>query len=118
MNTSTKGRVVRWSIANPDDWAELTVDLGPIQGTAVMSSREAREFAIAVISDQGPYLCYQPPNDSMKENPGWGSVGQRRDGEVGWKKRGRVRDCQEALAELRERYGDEAFGYAVQRVVS
>lgn len=115
----TEGHVTNWHLGDPDTWATMDVSIGPLSARVKMDSRTARAFAIDVLTEQGPYLGYQPPNETMRENrqaPIMGH-GRRKDGEPGWRKRGDVRDCARHLAELRERFGDEAFAWAVQRTV-
>jgi hypothetical protein len=81
-----------------------------------MSSREAREFAIAVLTDQGPYLGYQPPNERMRERPSAGVFGTERRGKPGWRKRESVEFCTDRLREVLDQFGEAAFGWALQRL--
>lgn len=110
------GKVDRWSLGDVDDWATLYVDFGPFNAKVVLTSRQARMLALDVLIEQGPSLGYQPMNERMRENKNATPFDNGRRGGPGWEKRGRVRDCAEALAGLLDKYGDEVLGYALQKV--
>lgn len=119
VKTTTTGTVRRWTLGHVGKaWAVLDLDLGVIDAEVSLSSREAREFAIAVLTDQGPYLGFQPPNEQMREHPRDAPFGSgRSSSRVPWRERGAVQDVTQHLVALREQFGDEAFGWAVQRVL-
>jgi hypothetical protein len=96
----------------------LTVDLGPLRGLIAVSSRTAREFAIAVITNQGPNLGYQPPNKEMREHPSVYSFGVQSNREPRWKEQEKIERCARDIGSLIEKYGENAFGWALNSVAS
>ncbi len=116
------GRVVGWDLGlsgqrNGEGYAVLEIDMGPIQASVKMTSREARRFAIETLCDQGPYLGYQPPNEGMRERsdgPPFTMNMTRR--EPRWRQRQSFEIAEERLRELIDQFGVEALGWALQRV--
>lgn len=59
--------VTDWWTGGLNPYLRLDIRCGPMEATVSVDSRTAREIAIDVLASQGPYLLFQPPNDSMKE---------------------------------------------------
>jgi hypothetical protein len=120
--TLLEGRITDWHIGGVRPWATLHVDFGPLKADVAMSSREAREFAIAVIAEQGPHLGYQPGNDQMREVPRvqpFTGSSRARDRISRHDKRAvdiAQQSIEAALSDLRKRFGDDVVAWAVQRV--
>lgn len=112
------GRVRGWHTGSTaDEWVELTVTFGSFAVPVAMSSRQAREFALDVLADQGPHLGFQPPNERMREVrscPPFGNGQSRR--EPLWKRRREIEGVTSRLAELRDRHGDDVLGWALRRI--
>lgn len=119
MSEIVAGTLEDYSIAVGDGpWCVLHVKLGDLlAGSVGLSSRAARELAFDILAEQAPHLGYQPQNKNMREVPAVQSFGSmvatRR--EPRYKVRQRIQSCTIAVAKLIDEYGEDAFGWALNR---
>lgn len=113
---SNTAKLISFRVGGSDDYATLHLKVDDLLDVTVgFSSREAREFAIAVLTQQGPYLIFQPPNESMREFPK-GPARHGSSGEPWWKNNQKIEHAQRKLEEVIESNGEEALGYALRRL--
>jgi hypothetical protein len=82
---------------------------GLLTVTLALSTREAREFALAVLEDQGPYLAFQPPNESLRDYPS-----ASRTGPQPWQKRRAIEIVTNQLKALREEKSEAVLVAAIR----
>lgn len=113
MSDEDLGKVSDWRVglSEAGKWARLSVDLGIMETEITLTSRQARDFAIEVLTYQAPHLGYQPPNHSMRESSSSAVFDHGR--KIPRRDRGVVRNIAAELRETRERVGDLVFSAAL-----